>query len=115
MSKRARYRKGFHKNISLLSEKSGLSEEELTDNKNNIREYFKRFFVPRGGNELKNNIIGKDKKKIDPKLYLELERISNDIYNYIEKLSKLKTKEKKLRGEINKETYMSLKEDLMVK
>ena len=109
---RARYRKGFHKNISLLSEKTGLSEEELTENKNSIRDYFKRFFVPRGGNELKNNIIGKDKKKIDPKLYLELERISNDIYKYIEKLSNLKSKEKKLRGEINRETYVSLKEDL---
>lgn len=109
---KVRFKRGLQRKIALLSEKTGLTEDEIKDNKSNIVEFFRRFFVPRGGNELKNNIIGKDKKKIEPKLYLELERYAYEILNYVEKLKKLESKEKKLRGDIDKETYLSLKEDL---
>lgn len=109
---KVRFKRGLQRKIALLSEKTGLTEDEIKDNKSNIVEFFRRFFVPRGGNELKNSIIGKDKKKIEPKLYLELERYAYEILNYVEKLKKLESKEKKLRGDIDKETYLSLKEDL---
>lgn len=109
---RVRFKRGLQRKIALLSEKTGLTEEEIKENKSNIVEYFRSCFVPRGGNELKNNIIGKDKKKIEPKLYLELERYASEILSYVEKLKKLESKEKKLRGEIDKETYLALKEDL---
>ena len=109
---KVRFKRNFQRKLALLAQKTGLTENELSDNKNNIVEYFRRHFVPRGGNELKNNIIGKEKKKIDPKLYLELERLASEALNYVDKLKKLDTKKNKLKGEIDKETYLSLKEDL---
>ena len=109
---KVRFKRNLQRKLVLLAQKTGLTENELSDNKNNIVEYFRRYFVPRGGNELKNNIIGKEKKKIDPKLYLELERLAGEALNYVDKLKKLDSKKSKLKGEIDKETYISLKDDL---
>ena len=109
---KVRYRKGLKKNTILLSEKSGIPVEDLNNNRSNILEYYRRFYVPKGGNELKNNIIGKDKKKVDPQLYLECERIASSILDYNSKLKNVVQKINERKGEINKETYLSLKEDL---
>lgn len=108
-----RYRKGIKRNTDLLSEKSGLSIDELTDNRSNVVEYYRSCFVPRGGNELKNNIIGKEKKKVDSNLYLECEKIATTILEYVAKLKNVEKKIKKRKSEIDNDTYISLKEDLI--
>ena len=108
-----RFRKGIKKYTALLSEKTGLPIDDLNDNRSNVVEYFRRFFIPKGGNELKNNIIGKDKQKLDPKLYLECEKIAEKIIEYSIKEKNGKKRIKELKGEIAGETLNSLKDDLI--
>lgn len=109
-----RFRKGIKKYTALLSEKTGLSIDELTENRSTVADYFRSFFIAKGGNELKHNIIGKEKKKLDPKLYLECEKIAEQIIEYAKKEKNGEKKIKEQQGEIKRETLISLKDDLII-
>lgn len=108
-----RFRKGIKKYTALLAEKTGLPIEDLNNNRSNVVEYFRRFFIPKGGNELKNNIIGKDKKKLDPKLYLECEKIAEQIIEYSKKEKRGDKRIGVQNGEKEREKLISLKDDLI--
>lgn len=109
---RTRIKKIIRNKTELLSQKTGLDVEELANNRKIAVDYYRQHFIPRGGNELKNNIIGKNKTKLEPQLYLEYEKIASEIEDYAKKLKKVDGKIKERNKELDHDTFLLIRDDL---